>query len=344
MKAAVLTGIREVELVEMPMPSIKNGHDVLLKIEMVGVCGSDVHYYETGRIGSQVVKYPYLVGHECAATVVATGNEVTSVKVGDRIVVEPAISCHKCDQCLAGRENTCRNLKFLGCPGQIDGCLCEYLVMPEDCCLRVSKDFSFERAVLCEPLTIGLYAVEESGLKEGGAAAILGAGPIGLSVLVSANALGVKQCYVTDKIEARKQAALKGGAVWAGNPDKEDIVEEINKLEKGGMDVVYECCGEQDAIDQGIELLKPGGKMMLIGIPRVDRISFSIDKMRRKEITIINVRRQNRATERCIEMMASGRIDPDFMVTHRFGLEDSKKAFDLVAGYKDGVIKAMIEM
>ena len=123
MKAVLLTDVRQMELADIPEPSIKEETDVLLKIEMVGVCGSDMHYCETGRIGSQVAEYPFVLGHECAATVRAIGSAVTCVKVGDRVVVEPNIVCHNCDQCKEGRENTCRDSKFLGCPGQLDGCL-----------------------------------------------------------------------------------------------------------------------------------------------------------------------------------------------------------------------------
>ena len=118
MKAQVLTGLNRMELVEVPAPKIQSDSEVLLNVKITGVCGSDVHYYETGRIGSQIVQYPYMVGHECSAVVVETGKAVTNVRPGDAVVVEPAISCHKCDQCRMGRENTCRNLKFLGTPGQ----------------------------------------------------------------------------------------------------------------------------------------------------------------------------------------------------------------------------------
>lgn len=343
MKAVVLTGIRQMEIRDVPEPKIEKDTDVLLKIEMVGVCGSDVHYYETGRIGSQVVKYPFIVGHECAATVKETGKGVKKVKVGDRIVVEPAIVCHKCDQCKTGRENTCRNLKFLGCPGQVGGCLCEYIVMPEDSCYAVGKKISLEQGVLCEPLAIGVYAVKQAKLPGNADVAILGAGPIGLSCLLAAKAEKAEGCFVTEKIKQRVDAARRGGAYWAGNPDEEDVVKEILKLKQGGMDVVFECAGKQETIDQAVELLKPGGKLMLIGIPREERISFIIDRVRRKEISIINVRRQNKCTGATIDLLASKKIDADFMVTHRFKLEQTQEAFEMVAEYRDGVVKALIE-
>ncbi|MHC4457089.1 MAG: zinc-dependent alcohol dehydrogenase [Planctomycetota bacterium] len=343
MKAVVLTGIRQIELRDVPEPKITKETEVLLKIGAVGICGSDVHYYETGRIGSQVVEFPHIVGHECSATVKALGSAVSRLKVGDRVVVDPAISCHNCDQCNQGRENTCRNLKFLGCPGQASGCLCEYIVMPEDCCLPIGDKLTFAQGVLCEPVTIGLYAVRQTQLQENCDIAILGAGPIGLSCLINVKTENVDGCYVTEKVKERIEVAKITGATWVGNPDRQDIVKEILKFKPAGMDVVFECAGEQETIDQAIELLKPGSKLMLIGIPRSQRISMVIDKMRRKEITIINVRRQNKCMQRCIDLIASGRINVDFMITHRFKLQQAQQAFDMVAGYRDGVIKAIIE-
>jgi L-iditol 2-dehydrogenase len=343
-KAIVLSGIRQTKMVNVPEPTIKKDNDVLLKVEAVGVCGSDVHYYETGRIGSQIVEYPFVVGHECAATVKAVGRAVTRVKVGDGVVVDPAIACNNCDQCKQGRKNTCRNLKFLGCPGQTEGCLCEYIVMPEDCCFPIDDKITLEQGVLCEPLAIGVYVVKQACMSKNAAITILGAGPIGLSCLVSAKAENVNTCYVTEKIEERVRAAEQNGATWAGNPNKEDIVKEILRLAPAGVDVAFECAGQQETIDQAVELLKSGGKLMLIGIPRLERISFIIDKIRRKEITIANVRRQNDCTQLAIDLIATGKVKIDFMITHRFKLEQTKQAFDMVTEYCDGVIKALIEL
>ncbi|MHC4623365.1 MAG: alcohol dehydrogenase catalytic domain-containing protein [Planctomycetota bacterium] len=344
MKAAALTGIRQMGMIDVPAPSIKKDKDVLLKVEMVGICGSDVHYYETGQIGSEIVDYPFVVGHECAATVKAVGRKVSHLKAGDRVAVEPAMVCHSCDQCKTGRENTCRNLMFLGCPGQVSGAMCEQIVMPEDCCFSINKNVTFAQAVLCEPLAIAVYAVRRAGLRKGSDVAILGAGPIGLSCLVSARAEHAKTCYVTEKVPERMDIARRNGATWAGNPDEQDVVTEILRQRGGGMDVVFECAGQQETIDQAIELLKPGGRLMLIGIPRVERISMVIENARRKEIALLNVRRQNNCTQAAIELVASGKVDVDFMATHKFKLEQTQDAFDIVSGYQDGAVKALIEI
>ncbi|MFA5291460.1 MAG: alcohol dehydrogenase catalytic domain-containing protein [Phycisphaerae bacterium] len=343
MKALALTGLKKLEFLDVPQPKIVNDTDVLLKIAAVGVCGSDVHYYETGRVGAQVVTYPYRIGHECSATVTQVGKAVKNVKVGDNVVIEPAVSCHKCDQCKMGRENTCRNLTFLGTPGQGDGCLCEYMVMPEEACLVINDKLTLIQAALCEPFTIGLYAVKQSQGPYSEKIAILGSGPIGLSCMTAAGIKGAKKIYMTDKINSRLAVAKKHGADWIGNPDEADIVEQIKKLEPLGVDVVYECAGQQSTIDQALEILRPGGKLVLVGIPRESTMSFCIDYARRKEITIVNIRRQNRTTEESIELIADKKVNIDFMVTHRFAFKDGIKAFEIVAGYKDGVIKAMIE-
>jgi L-iditol 2-dehydrogenase len=341
MKAVVLTGIRGMDIIDIPKPKIETDNDVLLKVETVGVCGSDVHYYVTGRIGSQVVEYPYRVGHEFSASVCEIGSAVTSVKIGDKVAVEPAMPCWKCDQCLQGRPHTCRKLKFLGCPGQAPGCLSEYITMPSECCFKIKDTTSFEQAAIVEPLSIGYYAVKQSIDLAGKDIGILGCGPIGLSVMIPALTQKPNKIFITDKIDKRLELAKNHGASWVGNPAKTDIESEIINEAPGLLDVVFECCGEQEALDNALNLLKPGGKLMLIGIPTVDRISFSIDQLRRKEICIQNVRRQNECVQPAIDMIENG-TDVDFMVTHHFDFKDSKAAFDLVASYDDGVVKAMI--
>lgn len=343
MNSMMLTGIRNMEMKQVPDPMMIHNTDVLIKMKVLGVCGSDVHYYKSGKIGSQVVKYPFPVGHEGAGTVVKTGSAVSKVKPGDRIAIEPAMPCWECDQCKAGRPHTCRNLKFLGCPGQADGCLSEFIVMPETSCFPIPDTMTYDEAAISEPLAIGLYAVNSSIPIEGKTVGILGFGPIGMSVLLPALARGAKKIFVTDKVDERLEIAAKNGAVYAGNPDKTNVVSEITAAEPQLLDVVFECCGKQEAVDQAIDILKPGGKLMIIGIPEFDHWSFPSDKMRRKELTIQNVRRQNETLEETLKLIAENIVDVKPMVTHRFSFNDTKAAFDLVSEYKDGVMKAMID-
>jgi L-iditol 2-dehydrogenase len=342
MKATLLTGIRHFETRQVPEPRLVNDFDVLVRIKTVGVCGSDIHYYTIGRIGSQVVEFPFIVGHETAGIVERTGKKVTRVNAGQRIAIDPAVSCGRCDQCKAGRENTCRELRFLGAPKQLEGSLCEYIVLPEKNCFPIGESMTFEQATLAEPLAIGVYSVERSALAAKANLAILGVGPIGMCVFHVLRTRTVGNVYVTDKIEERLAFSRNLSPKWAGNPDRVDIVKEISHIEPLLLDAVFECSGDPEAIAQGIQLLKPGGTLVIVGITETDEVSFPIHELRRKEITILNIRRQLRCTQKAIDLLAQHKINMDSMVTHRFQLEETQKAFDLVANYKDGVMKAMI--
>jgi len=330
------------EIREVKTPALKHDTDVLIKMGAIGVCGSDVHYFVEGNIGSQVVQYPFAVGHECGGIVTQVGSAVTRVAPGDTIAVDPAMPCFSCDQCIQGRTHTCRNLKFLGCPGQADGCLCEYIVMPETSCFPVTDALSVEEAALSEPLAIGVYAVSLSGNLAGKNIGVLGCGPIGLSVITAAKYQNCKKIYATDVLDYRCAFAKRWGADWSVNPETTDVITQVNELQQDQLDVVFECCGEQVAIDQAIEIIKPGGQLTLIGIPRTNRISFNIDKLRRKEIRIQNIRRQNECVTATLDLIKNLTKPITPMITHRFSLEDTQQAFELVSRYGDNAIKAMI--
>jgi len=343
MKAMVLTGIRKMEIVEQPAPELRNPTDVVLRIIRAGICGSDLHYYTQGRIGDQIVDFPFCIGHECSAVVETVGKQVTRFKPGDMVVVDPSISCGVCDQCQAGYCHTCRTVRFLGCPDQMQGCLCDLMIMPEDCCYS-ANGLTADQAALVEPLTIGHYAVQLSGNLKGKKIGILGSGPIGLSVLLSAQVAGSSAFYMTDRLDYRLETARRQGATWTGNPDRTDIVHDIIQREPLELDVVFECCGQQTALDQAMKLCKPMGRLVIAGIPETDHISFPIHDARRKGLTFINVRRQNECVAPVIELIRTGSIKPDFMITHRFSLDKAANAFELLADYRDGIIKAIIDV
>ncbi len=343
MKTMALTGIRNLEIVEQPPPALHHPTDVLLSIVRAGICGSDLHYYTQGRIGDQVVRFPFCVGHECSAVVAEVGKQVTRFKSGELVVVDPSVSCGVCDQCRLGHYHTCRKVRFLGCPDQLEGCLCDLMVMPEDCCHR-ARGLTADQAALVEPLTIGYYAVQLSGALNGKKVAILGSGPIGLSVLLAARTAGAAAIYMTDRLDYRLEAARQQGAVWTGNPDRTDIIHDIIQCEPLELDVVFECCGQQTAFDQAIKLCKPMGRVAIVGIPETDHSSFAVHDARRKGLTFINVRRQNECIESVIDLIDKGAIKPDFMITHRFSLAQTARAFELLADYRDGIIKAMVDM
>ncbi len=344
MRAALLTGIGQFALQELPVPHMQRDDEVLVRICMVGVCGSDIHYFTSGRIGDSAVRFPFCIGHEAAGIVESTGREVTRVRPGQRIAIDPARSCGSCDQCLNQRENTCRRLRFLGAPGQLSGCLCDYVVLHEAQCFPVPESMTFAEAVLAEPLAVALYAVERARMRSGACAAILGAGPIGQSVLQVLHAQGAGPLFVTDLIEARLDFARRTQPCWAGHPGRDDIEAEISRLAPLQMDVVFECSGTPEALAQGIRLLKPGGKLVMIGIPDRNEIVLPIHELRRKEIDLLNIRRQFGCTEKAIALLAQGRVSVGAMATHHFRLEETAAAFRLVATRGDGVLKAMITL
>jgi L-iditol 2-dehydrogenase len=342
MRAAQLIAIRQFSVQSIPIPEVIRPDDVLINMQTVGICGSDVHYYCEGKIGDQIVRYPFVIGHEGAGTVEKIGEKVASLQKGDRIAIDPALYCGECDQCLAGRENTCRNLLFLGCPGQKEGCLSEYIVLPEKCCFPIPVSMSFEQAVLSEPFAIALYAVEQVGIAPGAKIGILGSGPIGLSVHAALQLKRPGAIYMTDAIDERCALAKKRGATWCGNIHGVDPVKEISKHEPLLLDIVFECCGKHDALQQAVKVLKPGGVLAIIGIPEEESCVLPVHDLRRKEITIKNIRRQNRCTKKAIDIIGSGAVNLDDLVTHHFPLDRINQAFDLVADYHDGVMKAMV--
>lgn len=338
-----LTGLKEIGMITGPDPAIRNDEDVLIRVTHMGVCGSDMHYYTTGKIGSNQVEYPFILGHEGSGVIEKTGSAVKGLHIGQRIAIEPAMPCRQCDQCLSGRPHTCRNLRFLGNPGQSPGLLSETIVMPAYSCYPLPDHLDNENAVLAEPLSIAVWATDLAGISHGDSIGILGCGPIGMGVLLYCRYLGAKKIYATDKLDYRLGNAQESGAVWTGNPDRSDIVSGIMEKESAGLDIIFDCCGKQEAMNQAIDLLKPGGKIMIVGIPEFDHWSLPADLTRRKEICFQNVRRQNDRMQNAIDLIAEGSIDMSPMITHRFSFLEADRAFHLVAGYRDCVMKAIIE-
>ncbi len=226
----------------------------------------------------------------------------------------------------------------------MEGCLCEYIVLDEKCCFPINDNLTFDQATLSEPLAIAVYSVERSMISSKADAAILGAGPIGISIFHVLRTKNVGNIYITDKIEKRLAFSKTLNPRWSGNPDHTDIVKEISRINPLLVDIVFECSGDKEAINQAIRLLKPGGMLVIVGITEADEISFPIHELRRKEITIINIRRQAHCTQKAIDLLDRRQVNMDSMATHHFPLEETQKAFDLVADYKDGVMKAVISI
>jgi L-iditol 2-dehydrogenase len=343
MKAVFLTGLRRVEVRRADEPALVRDDDVLLDVRAVGLCGSDMHYFRAGRIGDQVVRYPWIIGHEIGAAVAAIGPKVRNVKVGDRVAVDPLITCGRCDQCRQGRHYTCRDQRFLGTPPEVPGGLTERLVMPAECCFKAPDSLSAEQAAMVEPLSIALWAAHFAGDPTGRNIAILGAGTMGLCTLAALRAAGSpRRIFATDLLDNRLALAAGLGADATANAARDDVLARGRAVAPEGFDTIFECAGELSTLDQAAELLAPGGKLVIVGIAAADRVSFDLTPLRKKELVIQNVRRQNGTVAATIEMMAAGRIDVSPLVTHHFALADIQAALDLAADRRDGVVKAMV--
>ena len=342
MKRIILESFGNFAVVETKKPAISSDNEVLIKIAYVGICGSDIHYFKTGQIGDQIIDYPFTPGHECTGTIEKTGDKVSDLSEGDRVAIDPAISCHTCDQCTEGRFHTCRHLQFLGNPSELEGALQEYIVLPEESCFKLPGKISLSEGIITEPLTIGLHTVSFVEVYEN--IAVLGNGPIGICTISAIKYhFPDSNIFVTDKIDSRLNIGRERGANWTGNPLKENVVENILQQCQEGMDTVIECCGQQEAIDQAIQILKPGGRLILVGITEEDTIFFDPHILRRKEIDICNVRRQNNNFIEAIDMLENRKIDMTGFISHTFKPDQIQEAFKLVESYKDGVIKALID-
>ncbi len=340
MRALYLLGPRTFEWREAAPPDTPPEW-VRVRVRHVGICGSDLHYFSAGRIGDQVVTSPFILGHEGSGEVLdGTGR----FPAGLPIYLEPAICCHQCDQCLAGRENTCRKLKFLGDPLELNGCMCEEISMPPECIVPVPDWMGLEEAVLLEPLCIGAYAVDRSRVAGGYRAAVVGAGPIGLSVLLALSELAPCHAFVSEPVRARRRAAERLGADRTFDPGFEGSATAVCDAADGGVDVAFECAGTQEGIDDACRMLRPGGTLVLIGIPEgTDRLTYDPHMMRRREITVVNIRRQNRMVERAIRILQRRRDAAGILITHRFPPTQAMPAFEMVERKEDGAIKALLQ-
>lgn len=341
MRAAALAEIGRVALIDAPVPQPGAG-EVLVRLRAVGICGSDVHYYVDGRIGDAVVQMPFVLGHEPAGEVVALGSGVTELAVGQRVALEPALSCGHCEPCLTGRPNVCPQVRFLGSP-PIPGVYEEYHLFAAHQCVPIGDNISYEAAATLEPMGVGLHAVNLARVRPGDRIAIMGCGPVGLLTAMAARVAGASFIAMTDPIPARRAFAAQHVADLVVDPCADGALEAM-RAAAGQIDIAFEAVGVQEAIDDATMIVKPGGTAVIIGIPAVERISLSAHPLRRKELNLIMARRANFDLEPCIRLMERGLIDPSIIVTHRFPLDRLAEGMELVHHYRDGVVKAMVVM
>lgn len=349
MRASRLYGIRDLRLEELPRPEPGPGQ-VLLQVASVGVCGSDVHYYLHGRIGTQVVTGPIILGHEFSARVAALGPPnpqctVSDLQVGQLVAVDPGVSCRHCEPCMQGHPNLCPNVRFCATP-PVDGVLAEYTVMPAENCFPLPPEVDVIQGAMLEPLGVALHSVDLAHLLPGYTVAVLGAGPIGLLIAAVARASGASQIYMTEPLPERRRFASEYVADTVLNPDDSDVPARILALTGGrGVDVAFEAAGARETPQQAAAVVRIGGSVIIAGIPaEEDAMTFIASVARSKGLTIKMVRRMKHAYPRAIRLAQSAAIDLSPLATHRFPLGQVGEAFEMVAGYKDGVLRAMIQV
>jgi L-iditol 2-dehydrogenase len=315
MRVARLHGVGDVRLSDEPAPLAGPGES-LVRVTAVGLCGSDLHWYGQGNIGDARLSRPLVVGHEFAGVTAA----------GQRVAVDPAVPCDRCDMCQAGHPNLCRNLHFAG-HGQDDGGLRECLAWPERCLVPLPDTLSAAAGAMLEPLGVAIHAVDLGHVRAGASVGIFGCGPIGLLVLQAARAAGAADVLVTEPRPHRLDVARAFGAqVWT--PGRE-------------VDVAFECAGEAGALDDAIAAARPGGRVVLVGIPDDDRTSFTASIARRKGLSLVLSRRMKHTYPRAIRQVLTGQVDVESLVTHRFPLEQAPAAFAL-AQRREG-LKVIVE-
>ncbi len=345
MKSALLTALNTIEIRDIPKPEPGEG-EVLCRVGSVGVCASDVHYYEHGCIGSNKVIFPQGLGHEPSGIVEEAGPGADASLVGKRVAIEPAMGCEKCEFCLSDRENLCTDMVFFGSPG-IPGAYQEYVTVPARNVFPIPDSMTLAEGAMLEPFCVGIEAALISGLKEreGASVCVFGAGPIGLSTIAAVKAMGCGTLYVVEPLEWRRKAAVRDF-----NADKSfdnsGSVEEWIKDETGGrgVDLVFEASGQNDVFPVGVEVASRGGTFVVIGIPPEDTFSFNAHTARHKGLTIVNDRRSNRRIEIAFDIHNKGKAHLDKLVSHTFSLEQTADALDIVRDYGEGVIKAVVEV
>ena len=343
MKVAVMLGIGKMGFEERDIPKTKDD-EVLVKLEYVGICGSDLHYYETGAIGDYVVKPPFVLGHEPGGTVVEVGKNVKHLKVGDRVALEPGKTCGHCEFCKTGRYNLCPDVVFFATP-PVDGVFQEYVAHEADLCFKLPDNVSTLEGALIEPLAVGFHAAIQGDAHLGQKAVVMGAGCIGLVSMMALKARGVSEVYVVDIMEKRLDKALELGATGVINGAKEDVLDRVKELTDGaGMDLVIETAGTEITTRQAIHMAKKGSNIVLVGYSKCGEMTLPMSLVLDKELTFKTVFRYRHIYPMAIDAVASGKVNLKGIVTDVFGLDEAQKAMDYSVNNKADIVKAVIRI
>jgi L-iditol 2-dehydrogenase len=331
MKSVRLHAIGDLQIHDEPIPVAAEG-EKLVRIRAVGVCGSDLHWFGEGSIGDARLDKPLILGHEFSGI----------TETGERVAIDPAIPCEHCEWCEKGHPNLCANMKFAG-HGIQDGALREYMSWPQKCLHYLPDSISDADGAMLEPLGVAIHSVDLGKIKAGMSVGVFGCGPIGLLIIQMAKLSGAATIIATDKLLHRVEAAKAFGASQGFLvEDTRGLGEMRAAVKEHEVDVAFEAAGKQDAVDDAFAAVRPGGKVILAGIPDDDNTSFSASTARRKGLTIKLVRRMQHTYPRATDLVSKGLVDVRSLVTHRFPLDQANEAFR-VAGRREG-LKVIIEI
>lgn len=343
MKVAVMNGIGKMGYTQRPIPTPKD-NEVLVKLEYVGICGSDLHYYETGAIGSYIVEPPFVLGHEPGGVVVEVGKDVKHLKVGDKVALEPGKTCGQCEFCKTGRYNLCPDVIFFATP-PVDGVFQEYVAHEAGLCFKLPENVSTMEGALIEPLAVGFHAANLGDAHIGQTAVVFGAGCIGLVSMMALKAKGVSRVYVVDIMAKRLEKALELGADGVINGAERDAVEAVLELTGGaGCDLVVETAGTQITTRQAIHMAKKGSTIVLVGYSKSGEMTLPMSLSLDKELTFKTVFRYRHVYPMAIDAVAAGKINLKGIVTDIFELDDIQNAMDRSVADKANIVKAVVKI
>jgi L-iditol 2-dehydrogenase len=341
-RKAQLVEIGKIEMADCEMPTCRFG-DVVVKVEYCGVCGSDVHFYRFGKIGKKEAPFPFILGHECSGVIVEIGEGINTLKVGDRVALEPGVPCGYCEMCRKGKYNLCPDMKFMAAP-PYDGALRKYLAHPADMCFKLPDEVSFQDGALLEPLAVGMHAARRGEVTLGKTVCILGGGTIGLMTLLSCKALGASKIIVSDLFENRRASALAFGAAAVIDPKAQDMDRVVMELTDGqGCDIVFEIAGSPYTMADTWRYVKRGGCIVVVGNISADTV-FPFLEISRKEVDIRPVFRYRNLYPTLIKAVSDGVIDLSGINPKEFDFKHSDEAFRYTVENAQEVIKTLIKV
>lgn len=326
--AAVMREPKIIAIEDRPRPE-PSGREVVVRVEAVGVCGSDTTYFTGGAIGDYVVDGPIILGHEAAGQVTAMGPEASLLRVGDRVAIEPGTPCRDCRECLTGNYHLCASLVFLATP-PYDGALVQYLLIDERNLFVIPDDMSYEAAAMAEPLSVGLWACRRAALRPGDDVLVSGAGPVGVLAAQAARAMGAARVVVTDVSPFRLEFA-EGLGFDAHHGDTPVDAR---------FDVLLECSGARGVLADGLARLRPAGRAAVVGMAKGD-VALALSRYNPMEPTISLVNRYAHTWPTAISLISSGRVDVQSIVTHRFPLVETDRAL-LLGAHTPNSLKAIV--